>query len=304
MAVSSSIGSPAGSSTSVAQRRPETSEASTNYGPDMAIDLIRRVDDVSAEWLTAVLRESGAVPREASVESLDVTAIGTGQMSQNHRFALDLNGAGPSSVVLKVAASDDPRAARPASCSASTSARSASTAARRRASSGPVADCHLARVRPCRGLVHARARRRRARCAGRPDRGLHRRGGTARDARAGAPPRAGVRRPAARHVAWLNQDRRSTRPCMASCCRLPRALRRRAIAPEHRELVRALRRERSTGSSPTAAPPLALVHGDYRLDNMLFGDAARREAADRRRLADRELGPADARRRLLPRRRP
>ena len=49
----------------------------------MAIDLVRQVRDVSADWLTTALREAGSAPAEASVTDFDVTPIGTGQMSQS-----------------------------------------------------------------------------------------------------------------------------------------------------------------------------------------------------------------------------
>ena len=54
----------------------------------MAIDLVRYVDDVSAEWLTTVLHEADTAPIEASVTHFEVTPIGTGQMSQSYRFTL------------------------------------------------------------------------------------------------------------------------------------------------------------------------------------------------------------------------
>ena len=62
--------------------------------------MIERPDDLTAEWLTDAL---GA----GTVESFTVTRIGTGQMSECYRVAVSYSdGDGPASVVLKVAASD------------------------------------------------------------------------------------------------------------------------------------------------------------------------------------------------------
>jgi len=74
----------------------------------MSIDLVRHAEDVNAEWLTSVFRKTDTAPAGASVTSFDVTPIGTGQMSQSYRFTLGWDGAvGPQSVVIKLAAADD-----------------------------------------------------------------------------------------------------------------------------------------------------------------------------------------------------
>src|SRR5919198_2890256 len=72
--------------------------------------LVRRLEDVSADWLTGILRDSGAAPAGAAVAGLEAAAIGTGQMSQSYRFVLSWDGeapGAPASVVVKLAASDD-----------------------------------------------------------------------------------------------------------------------------------------------------------------------------------------------------
>ncbi len=78
--------------------------ASVIVGPVEQPALVQRPEDLTAEWLTSVLRPDGS----GAVRSFDVTRIGTGQMSENHRIALDWSGDadGPGTVVLKVAASD------------------------------------------------------------------------------------------------------------------------------------------------------------------------------------------------------
>jgi len=65
-------------------------------------ELIKRPDDLSAQWLTSVLPAG-------EVASFSVNPIGTGQMSDSFRVGLtyaEADGAGPESVVLKVASSD------------------------------------------------------------------------------------------------------------------------------------------------------------------------------------------------------
>ena len=67
----------------------------------MPVTRVERPDDLTADWLTAAL---GA----GTVEAFSTERIGTGQMSECYRVALTYadDGAGPESVVLKVAASD------------------------------------------------------------------------------------------------------------------------------------------------------------------------------------------------------
>ena len=67
----------------------------------MPVTRVERPDDLTADWLTAAL---GA----GTVEAFSTERIGTGQMSECYRVALTYadDGAGPESVVLKVAATD------------------------------------------------------------------------------------------------------------------------------------------------------------------------------------------------------
>ena len=64
--------------------------------------VIRRPEDLTGDWLTSVLRAP-------SITSFTTEPVGTGQMSDSFRVQLrcpDDDGAGPPSVVLKVASSD------------------------------------------------------------------------------------------------------------------------------------------------------------------------------------------------------
>jgi hypothetical protein len=75
----------------------------------MAPTFRRHAADVTIEWLTDVLRASGSII-DASVTSFETTPVGTGQMADSVRFTLDYDkeelGA-PASVVVKLAAADD-----------------------------------------------------------------------------------------------------------------------------------------------------------------------------------------------------
>ena len=71
---------------------------------------------------------------------------------------------------------------------------------------------------------------------------------------------------------WLNQPNPLSQELLtAAAARLPRALRRPHRARARRGLP-ALRRQRRRAGRQDRRPPLGLVHGDYRLDNLLFGD--------------------------------
>jgi len=72
------------------------------------IPFIHRPDDVTPEWLTTVLRAAGAT-EGGTVESLQATPVGTGQVGDSVRFTLtwDEEGAGPPTVVGKFPTEDE-----------------------------------------------------------------------------------------------------------------------------------------------------------------------------------------------------
>ena len=74
--------------------------------------LVSRPEQVTPTWLTEVLRESGALADGAQVVGFEATAIGTGQVGANVRFALTYEGEpGPPTVVCKFASADPQSAA-------------------------------------------------------------------------------------------------------------------------------------------------------------------------------------------------
>jgi hypothetical protein len=70
--------------------------------------LIADPEQVTTEWLTAVLRHSGAIASE-EVTEFEAEPIGTGQVGCNVRYRLgyDAEGTGPASVVAKFASRDE-----------------------------------------------------------------------------------------------------------------------------------------------------------------------------------------------------
>ena len=72
------------------------------------IPFIHRVEEVTPAWLTTVLRAAGAT-ESGTVESVEATPVGTGQVGDSVRFTLtwDEDGAGPASVVGKFPTEDE-----------------------------------------------------------------------------------------------------------------------------------------------------------------------------------------------------
>ncbi|MFE9750152.1 phosphotransferase [Saccharothrix saharensis] len=66
-------------------------------------------DDLTPEWFTEVLRAGGTIGADAGVTSVDVQQIGTGQLGAVTRAALeyDHTAAGPASLVIKLPSSDE-----------------------------------------------------------------------------------------------------------------------------------------------------------------------------------------------------
>jgi hypothetical protein len=74
--------------------------------------LLTDPDLVTPEWLTDVLRHSGAIGSDSAVTSLHAEDIGTGQVGANVRYSLTYEGgAGPPTLVCKFASRDPQSAA-------------------------------------------------------------------------------------------------------------------------------------------------------------------------------------------------
>lgn len=219
--------------------------------------LIRTSDEITSSWL-------GGVLGRPELEVTGVSAIGTGQMSQSHRITF---GDGES-VVVKLA-SDDPTS-RATGVGMGAYAREVSFYTELAARiGGPLPLCHLAEHDAAQGwfvlvledIVGGTQGDQIAGC-------------TVDEARVALRALAQVHAPVLGdlHVGsqpWLNQDSPLTQALLTML--LPGFLERYAerIAPEHAEVcarfvavVDAWGADRRT--------PVGLVHGDFRLDNLLF----------------------------------
>jgi hypothetical protein len=219
-----------------------------------------------------VLRESGALSAEASVDGFDVTPIGTGQMSQSYRFALHMNGGGLETVVVKLAASDD--TSRSTGIGLGIYEREIrfyqEVAPRVK---GPVAGCHHAEFDPAEGWFTLVLEDAAPAVPGDQIAGC-----TVEDARLAMRELARLHAPVWEDALldsaeWLNQpsliDGAVAGQLLIGFLERYDA----RLAPEHRGLVERFigRLDEYLADRPR---PFSIVHGDYRLDNMLFGDGA------------------------------
>jgi hypothetical protein len=227
---------------------------------------VRTVQDLDAGWLQTAL---GCGP----IESLAAEQIGTGQMSESHRIAItyaEADRTGPATVVLKIASADP--SSRSTGVGLGIYEREVlfyrELAPR---IGGPLAACHVASFDQAEGwftlLLEDAA----------PARvGDQIAGCSVEQARLAMHELARLQAPvledrALEASSWLNRESPVTQPLVEQL--LPPFLERygERIAPEHRALC-----ERFVahvdGWLSERRPPLGLVHGDFRLDNLLFGE--------------------------------
>lgn len=234
---------------------------------------MERPSDLTAAWLSDAL--------DIPVTDFTFERIGTGQMSECYRVELTRASGndGPSSVVLKVAATDP--ASRQTGLALGLYEREVRfyTDIAPNLGGGPVAICYSAGFDPGTGAFHLLLSD-----AAPAVVGDELRGATIEQAKLALAELARLHAPAFGDASmaqadWLNRDAPMNQGLIATLYAgfLDRYGGR--IAPEHREVC-----ERLVGSfdayleAESAADRLmGLVHGDYRLDNMLFG----RPEADR-----------------------
>jgi hypothetical protein len=225
--------------------------------------LLRTPDEINSDWLAATLDRDG-------VELLATERIGTGQMSQSHRVTFSDSAEGDGSVVVKLASDDPTSRATGVGLGAywREIAFYRNLAAR---IGGPLAACHLAEYDEAEGwftLVLDDVSP--------ATQGDQIRGCTVEEARLALLSLARVQAPVLGDLAlgtadWLNLGNPLTQQLLTQL--LPGFLERFGdrVAPEHAEVC-----ERFVGSIDAwyadLRPPLGIVHGDYRLDNLLFGD--------------------------------
>ncbi len=229
--------------------------------------VIERPADLTVEWLTAALG--------APVSGFAFDRIGTGQMSECYRVELTYadGDSGPSSVVLKVAATDPvSRQTGLALGLYEREVRFYTDIASR--IDGPVAPCHHAGLDAETGAFHLLLGD-----AGPAVVGDEIRGATVEQATLALTELGRVHAPLLGDAAmasadWLNRESPMNQALIGQLYAGFFQRYRDQIAPEHREVCERLVASFDAYVASEIAPQRAhgLVHGDYRLDNMLFGE--------------------------------
>jgi Ecdysteroid kinase-like family len=230
--------------------------------------IIERPGDLTAAWLTAAI---GAGP----VADFAVERIGTGQMSECYRIRLnyaDAGSDGPESVVLKVAATDPvSRQTGSALGLYEREVRFYGDIAPRLA--GPIAPCYQAAIDTSTGVFDLLLGD-----AGPAVVGDEITGATIEQARLGVVELGRLQGPllgdtALAEASWLNRETPLNQAMIASLYAGFLDRYGDQIAPEHRVVCERLVAAFDGYVEAEANRIQGLVHGDYRLDNMLFGTA-------------------------------
>ena len=226
---------------------------------------VERPDDLTAEWLSAAIGTG-------TVERFSTERIGTGQMSECYRVALTyVRGAsGPESVVLKVAASD------PASRQTGLALGLYEREVRfytdiAPAVGGPVAPCYSSDFDGATGVFHLLLGDAAPAAVGDEIRGATVEQALLAMTELGHLHAPLLGRSAMADVEWLNRDSPMNQALITQLYAGFVDRYRDDVAHAHREVCERL--VASFDAYLAAAPDSVhgLVHGDYRLDNMLFG---------------------------------
>ncbi len=229
---------------------------------------VRFPEDLTTAWLSAVL---GRAP----VEGFEVEQIGTGQMSDSYRVRLAYGAAArgaPATVVVKLAAADETSRATGAALGLyEREVRFYAEVAP--LVGGPLAPSYAASFEPADNTF----------CLVLGDAGPARQGdeitgASLPDAELAIDALADLHTPALDHEAleaatWLNRDSPITQGLLKQLLAgfVDRYAER--IAPEHRFVCERLADSFDAWLAASREGPQGLVHGDYRLDNLLFGEA-------------------------------
>ena len=237
----------------------------------MSVTSVERPDDLTAEWLTAAL---GA----GTVERFAFERIGTGQMSECYRISLSYadGQTGPGSVVLKVAAGD------PVSRQTGLALGLYEREVRFYTDiapgiGGPVAPCYSSGFDAETGMFHLLLGD-----AGPAVVGDEIRGATIEQAMLAMGELGRLHAPllgktAMADVEWLNREAPINQALISQLYAGFAERYADRIAPAHREVCERLVASFDGYHTDLSDRVHGLVHGDYRLDNMLFGQ----EGADR-----------------------
>jgi hypothetical protein len=230
---------------------------------------IRTPEEISPAWL------AGALDRPA-VELIDTERIGTGQMSQSHRVRFRATGPGhgesgePESVVVKLA-SDDPTSRATGVGMGAYFREIAFYRNLAERIGDPLPGCHLAEYDPSEGWFTLVLEDISDGVQGDQIAGCR-----VEEARVALRTLARVHAPVLGDVAlgsadFLNQPNALNQDALKML--LPAFIERYGdqVAPEHQEVCRRFVAVLDAWAGEQV-PPLGLVHGDYRLDNLLFAD--------------------------------
>ncbi|HEX5143960.1 MAG TPA: phosphotransferase [Mycobacterium sp.] len=231
--------------------------------------VVERPDDVTPEWLTAVLQAG-------TVTGLSFERIGTGQMSECYRFALSYadGSAGPATVVLKVAAADPTsRQTGLALGLYEREVRFYTDIAPR--ISGPVAHCYHASIDPQTGIFDLLIDDAAPAQVGDEIRGATRDQALLAMAELGRLHRSLQGEEALAGAEWLNRDAPVNGALIGALYAGFTERYGESMTADQREVCERLVASFDAYLAAEGAQerPMGLVHGDYRLDNMLFGEA-------------------------------
>jgi hypothetical protein len=225
--------------------------------------LIRTPDEITPEWLAAAVGDG-------PIEISSIARIGTGQMSQNHRISYTNDGGVPQTVVVKLASDD--AASRGTGVGLGAYLREI-TFYRELAPriGGPLAVCHLAEYDDAEGWFTLLLED-----VSPATQGDQIKGCKAEEARAAMLALARIHAPVLGDLAlgsarWLNQENPLNQALLTGLFASFLERYGERLATEH---VRVCERlvPSVDGWFNDMRPPLGLVHGDYRLDNLLFGE--------------------------------
>jgi hypothetical protein len=229
----------------------------------MSSSLIRTREEITTAWLAGALDRPG-------IEVESVSRIGTGQMSECHRVAYSTPGGEVETVVVKISSADDASRAAGVGMGAYVTevAFYRNLAARL---GGAVPKCLLAEHDPAAGWFTLVLED----IAGAAQ-GDQIAGCSVEDAKLAITALARVHAPVLGDIAlskadWLNQPKVLNQDLMTAL--LPGFLERYGdrIAPEHAAVCERFAPSLDAWAADRRAPQ-GLVHRDYRLDNLLFGD--------------------------------
>jgi hypothetical protein len=233
-----------------------------------SLALIERPDDLTSEWLTVAIGLG-------TVAEFTFERIGTGQMSECYRVALRYADGkdGPASVVLKVAAADP--SSRQTGLAMGLYEREVLFYTHLASGlHGPVAQCYHAAYDPSTGIFDLLLGDAAPATVGDEIRGATAEQATMALTQLGRVHGALLGDQALAGADWLNRETPVNQGLVGALYAGYIDRYRDQIAPEHRAVCEAMVATFDAYMAEEAASgrPQGLVHGDYRLDNMLFGE--------------------------------